>query len=163
MAADFKALDKNLQGALIAGGLATILSFISAYISVSYDGKVAGVDLSYGISAWNGYATLGILLVIAATVILAIKAFAADNLPDGIPWSLAAFGAAALGLVLLVLRAFTVGGGGSGVSVGPGWSGYLLFLAAAALTYFAFTLFKASGDKMPERNRDTPPAAPPGA
>jgi hypothetical protein len=160
MAADFKALDKNVQGALIAGGLATILSFFSSYISVSYNGKVAGLDLSYGISAWHSYATLGILLVIASTAILAIKAFAADSLPDGIPWNLAAFGAAALGLVLLVLRAFTIGGGGGGVSVGPGWSGYALFVAVAALTYFAFTQFQASGDKMPDFNKkDTPPAA----
>ena len=122
--------------------------------------KAAGLDLSYGISAWHSYATLGILLVIASTAIIAIKAFAADSLPDGIPWNLAAFGAAALGLLLLVLRAFTIGGGGSGVSVGPGWSGYLLFVAVAALTYFTFTQFKASGDKMPEmKKKDTPPAA----
>ncbi len=160
MAADFKTLDKNVQGALIAGGLATILSFFSAYISVSYDGKVAGLDLSYGISAWHSYATLGILLVVASTAILAVKAFAADSLPDGVPWNLAAFGAAALGLLLLVLRAFTIGGSGSGISIGPGWSGYLLFIAVAALTYFAFTEFKASGDKMPEmKKKDTPPAA----
>lgn len=161
MAADFKALDKNVQGALIAGGLATILSFFSAYVSVSYDSKLTGgIDLSSGVSAWHSWATLGILLVIASTVILAIKAFAADSLPDGVPWNLAAFAAAALGLVLLVLRAFTVGGGGNGVSVGPGWSGYALFVAAAALTYFAFTQFKASGDKVPEFNKkDTPPAA----
>ena len=85
MAADFKALDKNVQGAIIAGGVATIVSFISSYVSVSYDGKVAGLDLSYGISAWHSYATLGILLVIASTAMIAIKAFAADSLPDGIP------------------------------------------------------------------------------
>ncbi len=159
MAADFKALDKNTQGALIAGGLATIVSFFSAYIKASYDGKIAGIDLSYGISAWHSYATLGILLVIAATAIIALKAFAADSLPDGIPWNLAALGAAGLGLLLLILRALTVGGGGSGVSVGPGWSGYLLWILVATLTWFAFNLFKASGEKMPEMKKDTPPAA----
>ena len=42
---------------------------------------------------------------------------------------------------------------------GPGWSATLLWIAAAALTYFAFALFKASGDKMPEIKKDTPPAA----
>ncbi len=159
MAADFKTLDKNVQGALIAGGLATILSFISSYISVSFDGKAAGIDLSYGISAWHSYATLGILLVIASTAIIAIQAFSADTLPSGVPWNLVAFGAAALGLLLLVLRALTIGGGGPGISVGPGWSGFLLFIAAAALAYFAFNLFKASGEKMPEMKKGTPPAA----
>jgi hypothetical protein len=161
MAADFKALDKNTQGALIAGGVATILSFFSSYISISYDSKLTGgIDLSSGFSAWHSYATLGILLVIASTAIIALKAFSADTLPDGIPWNLAAFGAAALGLLLLVLRPLTIGGGGNGVSVGPGWSGYVLWLVVAALTYFAFTLFQASGDKMPDLNKkDTPPAA----
>jgi hypothetical protein len=161
MAADFKALDKNIQGALIAGGLATIVSFFSAFISVSYDSKLTGgIDLSSGISAWHSYATLGVLLVIAATAIIAIKAFAADSLPDGVPWNLAAFVAAALGLLLLILRPLTIGGGGSGVSVGPGWSAFLLWILVAALTYFTFTLFQASGDKMPDLNKkDTPPAA----
>jgi len=160
MAADFKSLGKNEQGALIAGGLALILSFISAYISVSADKKVVGVDVSYGISAWHGYATFGILLVIAATAIVAIKAFAADSLPDGVPWALAAFGAAALGTLLLVLRALTIGGDGPGYSVGPGWSAFLLWIACLALTYFTFTMFKESGDKMPEFNKkDTPPPA----
>ncbi len=30
------------------------------------------------------------LLVIAATVIVAVKAFAKENLPDGVPWNLVA-------------------------------------------------------------------------
>ena len=161
MAADFKSLGKNEQGALISGGLAIILSFFGSYVTASYNGPGAGAigDLG-GTNAWHSYATLGVLLVIAATAILAIKAFAADSLPDGIPWNLAAFGAAALGTLLLILRALFPGGADvPGFDVGPGWSGYLLWIAAAALTYFAFTLFKASGDKMPDLKKDTPPAA----
>lgn len=161
MAADFKSLGKNEQGALIAGVVALVVSFFTAYIKVSYGGKsVPGLSLSAGLSAWHSYATLGILLVIVSAVVVAIKAFAKDSLPDGVPWSLVALGTAGLGLILLILRPLTIGGGGGGVSVGPGWSAYILWIAAAALTYFTFALFKASGEKIPEINKkDTPPAA----
>lgn len=162
MAADFKSLGKNEQGALVAGGVAIILSFIGSYVTASYDGPGAGAigDLG-GTNAWTSYATLGILLVIAATAIVGIKAFASDSLPDGVPWNLAALAAAGLGTLLLILRALFPGGADvPGFDVGPGWSGYLLWIAGLALTYFTFTLFKASGDKVPDFNKkDTPPAA----
>ena len=162
MAADFKSLGKNEQGALIAGGVAIILSFIGNYVTASYDGPgAAGINASSGTNAWTSYATLGVLLVIVATAIVAIKAFASDSLPDGVPWSLAALAAAGLGTLLLILRAVFPGGDDfPGLSVGPGWSGYALFVAGLVLTYFTFALFKASGDKVPDFNKkDTPPAA----
>lgn len=156
MAADFKSLGKFEQGALVAGGLSIILSFFSNYVTVD-----AG-PVSAGTSAWDSWATLGMLLVIVATAIVAIKAFAKENLPDGVPWSLVALAAAALGTVLLILRAFTYGDGGlSSVDVGPGWSGWLLFITTIALTVFTALSFKESGEKVPEYNKkDTPPAPP---
>lgn len=156
MAVDFKSLGKWEQGALIAGGLSIILSFFSSYVTVD-----AGV-VSAGTSAWDSYATLGVLLVIGATAVVAVKAFAKENLPDGVPWSLVALAAAGLGTLLLILRAFTYGDSGlSGVDVGPGWSGWALFITTIALTAFTFLSFKESGEKMPEFNKkDTPPAPP---
>ena len=148
MAADFKALDKNVQGALIAGGVAILFSFFSRFNSVDL-----GPIGSGGFSAWHGWGTFGMLLVVAAVAILALKSFSAETLPDGVPWNLAAFAAAALGTVILILRGFTYD------FANPGWSGYIVFVATAALTFFAFTLFKASGDKIPEIKKDTPPAA----
>lgn len=155
MAADFKSLGKNEQGALIAGGVAIILSFIGSYVTVS-----AG-PVSAGTSAWDSYATLGVLLIIASTAVVGIKAFSKETLPDGVPWNLVAAGAAGLGTILLILRAFTYsdGGLGSAVDVGPGWSGWALFVAAIALTVFTFLSFKESGEKIPEIKKDTPPAA----
>lgn len=163
MAVDFKSLGKYEQGALVAGGVSLIVSFFTAYVKASFDGgKDLGISVSSGISAWHSYATLGILLVIAATAVVAVKAFAKDVLPDGVPWNLVALAAAGLGTLLLILRAFTVGGGGGGVSVGPGWSGYLLFLTTIALTVFTFLSFRESGEKLPEmpKKGDTPPAPP---
>ena len=138
MATDFASLDTNTKGALASGGLALILSFFTSYVTVSIAGFSAGT------SAWHSYATLGILLVIAATAVVAVQAFAAESLPDGVPWSLTAFAASALGALLIVLRAVTVSPGH------PGWSGYLLFIAVIALGFFSFQLFKASGEKIPE-------------
>ncbi|MEV7396660.1 hypothetical protein [Aeromicrobium sp. NPDC092404] len=167
MAVDFKSLGKFEQGALIAGLIAIIVSFISKYVVVSIDGgkDIPGVSFSNGISAWHSYATLGMLLIVAATVIVGVKAFAKENLPDGVPWNLVALVAAGLGTLLVILRAFFNGvetGGISGVDVGPGWSGYLLFVAGIALTVFTFLSFKESGEKLPEvnKNNNTPPAPP---
>ena len=157
-AADFRSLGKFEQGALIAGAVSFILSFFSTYIRISLDGAntMPGMDFSAGSSAWTSYATLGILLVIAATAIVAVKAFATESLPAGIPWNLAALAAAGLGTFLIIIRAFTIGGGGSGVNVGPGWSGWLLFLSTIALTAFTALSFKASGEKVTEIGKDKP-------
>lgn len=164
MAVDFKSIGKYEQGALIAGALSLILSFINKYATVSVKGgEIPGLSGSLGgTNAWDSFATIGILLVIVATAIVAVKAFAKENLPAGVPWNLVAFAAAALGTVLLILRAFTYGNQGvSQVSVGPGWSGWALFVTTIALSVFAFLSFQASGEKLPQGNKGgtTPPAA----
>lgn len=157
MAVDVKSLGKFELGAMVAGGLAIILSFIESYVTVS-----AG-SISVGINAWDSFATLGVLLIIVATALVAVKAFAQENLPDNVPWSLIAAVAAGLGTLLLILRAFTYsdGGFGSQVDIGPGWSGWLLFVAGIVLTACAALIFKSSGEKLPEFNKgsNTPPAA----
>ena len=176
MAVDFKSIGRFEQGALIAGGLSLILSFINKYVTVSFDGDdVPGLSGAVGgTNAWDSWATIGILLVIVATAIVAVKAFARENLPAGVPWSLAAFAAAALGTLLLILRAFTYSDGGvAQVSIGPGWSGWALFITTIALSVLTFLSFRESGEKIPEFNKGgatttstsgpTPPAAPPAA
>ncbi|MEJ7634360.1 hypothetical protein [Aeromicrobium sp.] len=167
MAVDLKSLGKYEQGALISGALAIILSFISKYVTASYDGPGSSAipESSSGTNAWTSYATLGMLLIIVATAIVATRAFARDSLPDGVPWTLVAAATAGLGTLLLILRALFPGGGDvPGFDIGPGWSGYLLWIAGIALTVFTVLLFKESGEKMPDVNkRDTPPQAPPAA
>jgi hypothetical protein len=172
MAVDLKSIGKFEQGALIAGALSLILSFFDKYVQVSVDGgELAGMSGTVGATnAWDSFATIGILLVVVATAIIAVKAFARENLPDGVPWNLVAFAAAALGTLLLILRAFTYSDQGiSSVSIGPGWSGWALFVTSIALTVFAFLSFQASGEKFPQANNPhnnggtTPPAGPPAA
>ena len=167
MAVDFKSIGKFEQGALIAGVLALILSFIPKYYTASYDGP-GGFGVSSGISAWHSYATFGVLLIIAATAIVAVKAFARENLPDGVPWNLVAAALSGVGTVLVILRAiFDDAPDFPGVSAGPGWSGYLLFVAGIVLTVFTVLSFRESGEKLPQANKNnggtTPPPAPPAA
>lgn len=159
---DLKTIGTFNLGALVAGVVSLILSFISSYVVASTDVPGAG-NFSAGVNAWDSYATLGILLVIIATVLVAVKVFAAQSLPAGVPVNLIALVAAALGTVLLILRALTYSGG-FGVDVGPGWSGYLLFVSTIALTVFTALSFKSSGEQLPNRNaggHNPPPAGPP--
>lgn len=116
-----------------AGAVIFIFSFVSSYVVASVN--VGGLTASTGISAWNSYATLGLLLCFAAVALVVLQTMRPAVLPDTAPWPLITAGAAAFGLLLLVIRAFTYGGDytGLGVSVHPGWSGWLLLAAGAVL------------------------------
>jgi hypothetical protein len=164
MAVDLKSLSRNDQGALITGVLAVIFTFIGSYITVSV--KVADVSRSAGHNAWDGWSTLGSLLLIVALALVAIRIFAPGTLPAGAPWHLITLAAAALGTVIIVIKGLTFGTPdgipSSAVDAGVGWSGWVLFVLAIAFTVFTALLFRDSGEKIPEvnRNKNTPPAPP---
>jgi len=145
---DLNSIKKTDLGALIAGGLAFILSLFPAYLSVTYPGSGGGFS-----NAWVDFATLGMLLIVAATALIAVKVFAGQVLPPGVPWNLIAAAAAGLGTLLVILHALTASGSSAGfgyeVSYGPGWSAWPLFIAAIALTVFAVLGFKESGEQLP--------------
>jgi len=160
MKLDFTSLSVPKQVALVSGALALVLSFISSYVRVSYSGGGPVRGMSVGTNAWTSYATLGMLLLVAAIVVVGLLCFASEVLPAGVPWNLAALAAGAVGTVLVILRALTVGGGGFGVSVGPGWSGWLLFVATVAFTASVALMTKASGEKPSDfRTDDQPPTS----
>lgn len=156
---DLSKVSKFHLGALIAGGVSLLLSFFPSFVRVSAEASGLGINFSSGQNAWVSYATLGMLLVLLATAAVAVKAFAASSVPDNIPMNLIALAAGALGALLLILRAFTYSGGVPGVSVGPGWSGWLLFISSIALAVFAFLAFKDSGEKLPNVQGGDKPAA----
>jgi hypothetical protein len=161
---DFSSINRNDLGVMIAGAVAFIASFLP-YWGFSY--KFGGVGTSASISAWHSYATIGLLLLFAAAIVIAVKTFAAGSLPSNLPVGLhvAAAGLAALGLLLLVLRAFTyphasVPGGSYGVK----WGAYVLFIAGIAEVVFAILGMRESGEEIPGMNRGTAaPPAPPAA
>lgn len=149
-----------------------LLSPISSYVTVSFQGSDeldALGGFSDGISAWSSYAVLGLLLLFAVAGIAAARVFAGVTLPTlPVGWNLVLAGGAALGTLLLVLRAFTYSDGGFGdlgVDVGPGWSGWVIMVLAAAETVFAVLAFRDSGETVswqpPQRSQPRPPTSPP--
>ena len=167
-----KTTDWGVMGC--AAGL-LIFSVFDSYVTVSFEGgdELGGAfDASYGISAWNSYAVLGVLLLLAVGAFAAVRVFANITLPSiPVGWNLVAAGVAALGTLLLVLRAFTYDEGPSiaQVDVGPGWSGWVVMLLAVGVTVFSVLAFRESGETAPWQQRQSqppasqPPAGPPPA
>ncbi len=141
-------LSKNERGVLVAAAVAAVLSFIPAYIQVKFDGK--GFDMSS--NAWTGSATIGMMLVLGGAALIIIEALSDGTLPNVIPWHLISVIAAAFGTFLIVLKPFTVGSSAPGASVGPGWSAFLLVLAAVAVTSYAVMSFRESEEAVDFRS-----------
>lgn len=145
---DFRQLGRNDQGILAAGVLAFIASFFPYYgASVS----AGGFHGSASTSAWHSYATLALLLVIAATVVAAVQVFARESLPQAnVSWNFIVLALSALGTLLLVIRSFTLDHGSvGGFSYGLKWGAYVLMILCLVQTAFAFLRMRASGDAMP--------------
>jgi hypothetical protein len=102
-------------------------------------------------SAWHSYATLALLLVVAATVVAAVQVFARESLPQtNISWNFVVLALSGLGTVLLVIRSFTFDSGDIGpLSYGLRWGAYVLMILCVVQTAFAFLRMRASGDAMP--------------
>ena len=141
-------LSTNERGVLIAGAVAALLSVFPGYITVTFEGP--GFDASY--TAWTGSATIGMVLLLGGAALIGIEALSDDTLPAVVPWHLISVGSAVLGTFLIILRALTAGSSAPGVDVGPGWSGWLLFVAAITLTVFAVLSFRDSEDALEFRS-----------
>jgi len=160
----FKALGLYLQVALISGVLALVISFFDAYIRVSGGGQSQNVT-----NAWDGWGTFAMLLLIASIAIVAAKAFAAASLPAQVPFTLVALALAVVSALILVIKPFTVDVPAfvGDVSVGPGWSGWVLLVLVVVYLASVVLLFRESGEKLPQANSNkggtTPPNTPPAA
>jgi len=148
MAGGAGSLSMNERGVLIAGAAAAVLSVFPGYITVTFEGP--GFDESY--SAWTGSATIGMVLLLGGAALIGIEALSDGTLPEVVPWHLIAVAAAAFGTFMLMLRALTAGSSAPGANVGPGWSGWLLFVAAISLTVFAVLSFRDSEDALDFRS-----------
>lgn len=133
------------------GVLAVLLSFLPYYYGVS--ARIDGLgSFSAHVNAWHSYAVLGLLLIVVATAVAAVRVFAPSSLPSDLPVDAdaAVLGLAGLGTLLVVVRGFSMGDGtGTGtfgighISAGVGWSGWLLFLAAVAQVAVAAVVVRA--------------------
>ena len=155
-------VDNNDLGVMAAGAAALVFSFLP-YWGYSLKGLGGG---SASITAWHSYATLGMLLLIIAAGIVAARVFGGVTLPaTPIGWHVIVAALAALGTLLVIVRALTIGDFGivgSSISAGVKWGGYLLFLAAVAETVFAVLALRESGESV-SFDRGTPDAPPPAA
>jgi hypothetical protein len=154
MAVDINSMRRTDLGALIAGVLAFVLSLIPLIRSIDYGFDIPGIGDGDSINAWHGYGSLAVLLLMLATALMAVRVFAPD-LVGSVPVSLALVAAAvaALGTMLTILYVLTYDGGApgglleaSGIDVSPGIVGFLLILAALALTALCALAFKESGE-----------------
>ena len=135
-------LSRNERGVVISGLAAAVLSVLPWYLQFTFDGT--GFDMST--SAWTGSATIGMVLMLGSTALIAIKALSAGTLPTTVPWHMISVAGAGIGTFLVVVRAFTAGSSAPGVDVGPGWSGWLLFVAAIALTVYTVRAYRDSDE-----------------
>jgi Family of unknown function (DUF5336) len=160
MAFDAKTVSTNDWGVMGAAAGVFLFSLFSSYVTISIDDDEVFGGLSGGINAWDSYATLGLLLLLAVGALAAARVFANVALPDiGVGWNLIAAAAAGLGALLVILRAFTYDSG-FGLDVGPGWSGWLVMILAVAETAFAVLAFRTSGEQAPwqQPGQPRPPA-----
>ena len=163
---DIRQLPRNEQWFLGAGVLVFVASFLPWY-GVSYNLSFAGVKSSgsASINAWHSYATLGLLLIVAATVVAAAMAFTVDSLPElPVSWNVVVTGLSVVGALLVVVRSLDLPSvSGPGASVGLRWGGWILLIACIAHAVLAVTRLRASGDAMPWAERGGPAPHPPSA
>jgi hypothetical protein len=162
-------INRNDLGVMGAGVLAFIASFLP-YYGYSFKGLTVGGQhfggSSASVTAWHSYAILGLFLIFAAAIVIAVKTFATmPTMPLGI--HVLAAGLAALGTLLVILRAFTApSASGPGGSVGVKWGAYVLFVAGIVEVVFALLGMRESGEKMAWQSgapAEPPPSAPPSA
>lgn len=165
MPVDFKQVNRNDLGVIIAGAVAFIASFLP-YWGFSYSLKGLG-GFSSSVNAWHGYAVLGLLLIFAAAILVAVRVFGGTTLPTlPLGWHVIVAGLAALGTLLVILRGFTyphasIPGGSYGVK----WGGYVLMLVGVVEVVFAVLAMRESGESLSINQKPaTPPAdsTPPG-
>ena len=103
-----------------------------------------------GFLAW-----FGILLGLAAGVLVALRVFANVNLPTlQVGWNLVALGLAGLGFVFILLKlivGYKVGALGFHITLDRKIGLFLGLIAAAVQSFFAFAAFKVSGEALPGR------------
>jgi len=160
---DFRQLARNDQLFLGAGVLVFIASFLPWY-GVSYNLNFAGIKSSgsASINAWHSYATLGLLLLLAATVVAAVTLLAAESLPEiPVSWNVVVMGLSVVGALLVVIRSLNLpSASGPGASVGLRWGGWVLLIACVAHALLAVIRLRESGEPMPWVHHGTEPHPP---
>lgn len=144
----------------IAGG--AVLLLVVSFFPWRTSSVGGGHANAWGNGAY-GWPKLAILLaLVAGGIVIARLMGALDSvtLPAGI--NLITLAVTAVATVILLLQFLFGFKSFFGVSIHPGFGYYVGILLSAAMTYFAFLNFKASGEELPAKPGATPPSTPPG-
>ncbi|BEP12355.1 hypothetical protein acdb102_06660 [Acidothermaceae bacterium B102] len=155
------------------GVLGFILSLFHVFV-VSVSGPGSALIGSLGsrgaATAWHNWGVIGMLFVLAATAVVAVRLFAPASMPKlPVGVNLLALALSGLGFLCIVIAWFhnssSASFSGVKISVHLGIFGYLLVLDVLAQAVASFLLFKSSGEVMPDfkamQAAKTPGAVPP--
>ena len=170
---DLRAAPPFELGVIASGVLAFICSFLPWY-GATGSGSVAGFRIgtaSYTLTAWHSYSTVGLLLVLAGTVLMAAVSFGRAALPaTAVGWRWIAAAMCSLGALLYLIRLLTLhhdttSFGGYKVSVGVRWGGWLLLIVVLVNAALAVLAAMRSDEPTPwqSTSRAAPPVPPPAA
>ncbi len=124
---------------VIGSGLVLLIFSFFGWLSASASLGAGFGSYSYSYGAWHEYWWLATLLGLAVAVVVAMRVFASQPLPQIKPVFLV--GAAALGFVITLIsliEIFAKGSSGPGFSVGPGFGIWVCLIVSAAQTYFVW-------------------------
>jgi hypothetical protein len=156
---DWRAVARMDLSTLVLGILLFVLSLALPY----YGASARGFNVSASINAWHSWNVLALLLALVATLVIAVQVFADTTLPSlpvGYRW--VAAGLAALGLLIFIIRTFTLphGDAGLGVSYGLRWGAWVDLILFVLFTGAA-VLAAREGDGLNPMQRPTTTTAPP--
>lgn len=141
-------VNNNDLGVMAGGAVVLVFSFFHWF---SYGLNIIGVPADVSVNGWNSgfLAWLGVLVGIAAAVLVALRVFANVQLPR-LQWGwsfivLAAAGLAAVLILLKLLIGYHSGSRGIGL--------FLSLLGALVEAGFAYLAFKVSGETLPGGRR----------
>jgi hypothetical protein len=140
-------------GVIGAAFLTLIASFFNFW-SVSASSSALGYSYSIGLSGWNSWWWIPVLLAVAVGVVYALTIFGIIK-PGPIKPEFLFYGAAAsfVLMVLVLILTFSYGGGygdlGPGISAGPSFGVFLAVITTLALAYFTALSVQSKGGKLP--------------
>lgn len=158
--ADFRSLARNDKRFLVLGALVFVASLLP-WRGWSYHISSLGqtVSDSWSENAWRGLAALGLVLMLAATLVVAVQLLgSAAKLPDTpVSWNVIVVGLDALGALFIVISSFSLPAASiPGGSYGLRWGGWVLMIVAVAQVAVGLMRFRESGEPGPWAPHEAP-------
>jgi hypothetical protein len=122
------------------------------------------LSASASVTAWHGWAALGLILMLLATLIVAIQLLSGAELPRlRVSWNVVVLALDVVGAAIFAIRSLRLPSSSvPGFSVGLRWGGWILLIAVVAQVVYAALRFRASGESLARWDAmGSPPPPPP--